>query len=203
MAGMALRMPLFIALTAMCAWTAWHRFELRAVHPGNGQIAPGEPAQTDLIGAAPVRHGRWTLTPRAAYDVTARILSREDYRYDAIADLVPEDLALGWGPMSDNAVLAHFDIAQGVRFYTWRPRDALPVARETVISHSANTHVIPADHNVRAQLSRLRVGQVVHLTGDLVDARREDGAWVQTSLTRADSGPGACEVLLVESVEVR
>jgi hypothetical protein len=203
MARMDLRVPLFIALTVVCSWTAWQRFEHRPVHPANGQIAPAEPAQTEPTDVAPVQHGRWTLTRRAAYDVTARILAREDYRFDSIADLVPEDLALGWGPMSDNAVLAHFDISQGVRFYTWRPRDALPVARETVISHSANTHVIPADQNVRTQLARLRVGQVVHLRGDLVDAQRDDGAWLHTSMTRADSGPGACEVLLVESVEVR
>jgi hypothetical protein len=203
MAGMDLRVPLFIALCAACSWTAWQRFEHRPVHPAGGQIAPAEPVQTALADAAPVRHGRWTLTPRAAYDVTARILSREDYRFDAIADLVPEDLALGWGPMSDNSVLAHFDISQGVRFYNWRPRDALSLAREAVTSHSGNTHVIPADQNVRSQLARLRVGQVVHLTGALVDAKRDDGAWVQTSMTRTDSGPGACEVLLVQSVEVR
>ncbi len=184
-------------------WNAWQRFEHRAVHPADGQIAPQEPAQGDLTDASPVQHGRWSLTPRATYDVTARILSREDYRFDAIADLVPEDLALGWGPMSDNTVLTHFDISQGVRFYEWRPRDALPVARETVISHSANTHVIPANQSVRNELAALRVGQVVHLTGDLVDAKRDDGAWMTTSLTRLDSGAGACEVLLVESVEVR
>ncbi len=202
MAGMELRVPLFIALVAACSWTGWHRFQLRPVHPLNGQVAPAEPSQRDIAPAAPLPHGRWMLTPRASYDVTARILSREDYRFDAMADLVPEDLALGWGPMSDNLVLAHFDISQGVRFYSWQPRGPLPIARETVISHSANTHVIPADRAAAAQLARLRVGQVVHLTGVLVDAKRDDGAFIHTSLTRTDSGPGACEVLLVQSVEV-
>jgi hypothetical protein len=202
MAGMDLRMPVLVALAAACSWTAWQRFEHRPVHPANGRVAPADPLQADL-DAAPIRHGRWILTPRATYDITARILSREDYRFDSIADLVPEDLALGWGPMSDNTVLAHFDVSQGVRFYTWRPRDTLPIAREAVIRDSANTHVIPADQNVRAQLARLRVGQVVHLQGELVDARRDDGAWLHTSLTRTDSGPGACEVMLVDSVEVR
>jgi hypothetical protein len=72
-----------------------------------------------------------------------------------------------------------------------------------VVSHSANTHLIPANQNVRRQLAALRVGQVVHLRGELVDARRDDGAWLQTSMTRADSGAGACEVMLVESAEVR
>ncbi len=105
--------------------------------------------------------------------------------------------------MSDNQVLAAFDISQGARFYSWRPRGPLPIAREDVIVHSANTHVIPADARIRSELRRLRVGQVVHLRGTLVDAIRDDGAWLHTSLTRTDTGAGACEVMLVENVEVR
>jgi hypothetical protein len=195
------RNVLYFILLALALWSAWRRFELRPVHPRDGPIAPDDPLQTEVRDATPIRHGRWLLTPRAEYDITARILSREDYRFDQLADLVPLDLALGWGPMSDNAVLAHFDITQEVRFYEWRPRGALPIPREAVISHSANTHLIPADAHVRAELARLRVGDVVHLTGPLVDARRDgDGATIHTSLTRLDTGPGACEVLLVENV---
>jgi hypothetical protein len=158
--------------------------------------------QTDLTGAFPIQHGRWTLTPRASYDITARILSREDYHFDALSDLAPEDLALGWGFMSDNRILSAFEIAQSARFYTLRPLENLPVPRQEIIEHSANTHVIPADATVRSQLGRLRVGQVIHLTGVLVDGARDDGAWIKTSLTRSDTGAGACEVMLVERVEI-
>ncbi|HEY7963465.1 MAG TPA: hypothetical protein VID49_05080 [Steroidobacteraceae bacterium] len=197
---MELRSVLLAALLALGAYNAWQRFESRPLHPPEGIVAPDEPRQGDLTGAAPVHHGRWTLTPRATYDVTARILSREDYRFDPLSDLVPEDLALGWGAMSDNRVLAAFDISQSARFYTWHLRGALPIPRADVISHSANTHVIPADAVVGRELARLRVGQVVHLHGQLVDGVRDDGASVRTSLTRTDSGAGACEIMLVESV---
>ena len=197
-----LRAFLMTALVAACLWNGWHRLERRPVHPLDGQVAPDEPLQSPAAEAGPVRMGRWTLTPRATYDITARILSREDYRFDPLSELAPEDLALGWGPMSDNAVLAHFEITQGARFYTWQPRGALPVSRDAVVSHSANTHVIPVDAATRAQLARLRVGQIVHLSGRLVDGKRDDGAYFSTSLTREDSGAGACEMLLVEHVEV-
>ena len=103
--------------------------------------------------------------------------------------------------MSDNDVLKSFKISQSARFYSWRPLGLLPIPREMVISHSANTHVIPAESSIRAQLARLRVGQVVHLRGELVDGVRNDGGRIHTSLTRTDSGAGACEVVLVESVE--
>ena len=62
--------------------------------------------------------------------------------------------------------------------------------------------MIPANSVTRHQLARLRVGEVVHLTGFLVDGVRDDGASIHTSLTRSDTGPGACEIMLVELADV-
>ncbi|HKF98766.1 MAG TPA: hypothetical protein VKB20_10940 [Steroidobacteraceae bacterium] len=198
---MWLRTALIVALAAAGAWQGYNRWQLRPVHPSDGPIAPDEPLQANADGAATIALGRWQLTPRARYDITARILAREDYHFDRLADLIPEDLALGWGPMSDNKVIRGFDISQSVRFYSWMPKQELPIPRQAVIEHSANTHVIPADTDVARQLKRLRVGQVVHLRGYLVNAVRNDGVYITTSMTRNDSGPGSCEVLLVEQVE--
>jgi hypothetical protein len=197
------RMMVWSVLVAGALYQGWQQWTTRPLHPPDGALAPDEPRQSDLASAAPLQHGRWRLTPRAAYDITARILGREDYHFDTLSDLVPQDLALGWGPMSDNQVLRAFDVSQGARFYSWRPRGLLPIAREQVIEHSANTHVIPANARIARQLARLRVGAVVHLSGVLVDATRDDGAWLRTSLTRNDTGAGACEVMLVENLELR
>ena len=149
--------------------------------------------------------GRWTLTPRATYDITARVLSREDYRFDPIADLAPLDLALGWGPMSNNQVLQGLEISQGARFYSWRPvTESQPVDVHELSTHSANTHLIPANAAVAVKLDALRHGgQVVQLTGLLVDGARDDGMTIRTSLTRNDTGAGACEFMLVQNVQVR
>lgn len=184
------------------AWQADDDWRLRAVHPPDGEIAPLTPIQGNLDAPASVQQGHWLLRPRASYDITARILSREDYHFDALSDLIPEDLALGWGAMSDNRMLAHFDISQGGRFYSWQSLGVLPMPRQQVVEHSANTHVIPIDKEVRRELAALRVGQVVHLTGMLVDGQRDDGAVIHTSLTRSDEGAGACEIMLVQSVDV-
>jgi hypothetical protein len=197
---MALRTALFTALAAAALLQGYDNWRLRPAHPSDGPIAPADPQQADAEGAQVTTLGRWRIKPRARYDITARILSREDYHFDLLADLIPEDLALGWGPMSDNRVLRAFKITQGARFYSWMPKQDLPIPRQDVIEHSANTHVIPADSAVRRQLKRLRVGQVVHLTGFLVDAVRDDGAYINTSLTRSDTGAGSCEVVLVEQV---
>lgn len=183
------------------AWGAWNWFVTRPVHDPDGVLAPDEPRQGEVVAPTPVRLGRWTVTPRASYAITARVLAAEHYHVDFLSTLIPLDLALGWGPMSDNRVLAAMDISQSNRFYYWHA-STLPVSREAIIEHSANTHVIPENRLIARQLARLRRGQVVTLTGLLVDASRDDGTWIRTSLVRNDSGAGACEVLLVQDVSV-
>jgi hypothetical protein len=181
-------------------WGAWNWLAERPVHQPDGVLAAEDPRQTDLAGGGKIQLGRWTLTDRAHYQITARILARERYRFDALADLIPEDLAFGWGPMSDNRILRGIEISQSNRFYYWRVPAQSPLGRDSVIAHSANTHVIPQDAEVARQLSRLRPGQVVTLSGELVDAVRDDGRWIKTSMVRTDTGAGACEVMLVAAV---
>lgn len=199
---MSRRNVLLLILLVVVGWQAIRHWELRAVHPPDGILAPDDPQQTDPEHQELIAVGHWTLTPRAAYDVTARVLGREEYSLDSLAEIVPEDLALGWGPMSDNTVLNQLEMEQSVRAYRWRPLHGLPIPGEQVTEHSANTHVIAANPSVAREIARLRVGQVVHLQGLLVDARRDDGLYIRTSLTRRDRGEGACEVLYVESVDV-
>jgi hypothetical protein len=189
-----------VLLLAYIAWGAWHWYINRPLRVPDGVLAESEPLQTNVADGEKVKMGRWTLTARATYQVTARVLAREPYHFDSLADLVPEDLALGWGPMSDNRVLKTMQITQGNRFYYWRSSAATPIARDIIISHSANTHVIPADSVVSRQLARLRPGEVVTLKGELVDGQRNDGGWIRTSMVRTDTGAGACEVMLVTDV---
>jgi hypothetical protein len=105
--------------------------------------------------------------------------------------------------MSDNGVLQSVEISQSNRFYYWHASPNALISRAEIIEHSANTHVIPDDPLIATQLSHLRRGQVVTLDGDLVDAVRDDGRWIKTSLVRSDTGAGSCEVMLVKHVTVR
>jgi hypothetical protein len=189
-----------VLLLTYIAWGAWHWYANRPLHPSDGVLAESEPQQINIENGDKLRMGRWTLTIRASYELTARVLAREPYHFDSMADLVPEDLALGWGPMSDSRVLRSIDISQSNRFYYWHASGATLIAREAIITHSANTHVIPQTPAIARALARLRPGEVVTLTGDLVDAVRDDGRWLKTSLVRNDTGAGACEVMLVTDV---
>lgn len=174
----------------------------KPVRHGAGVLVSAEPRQSAPGNATPVPYGDFTLTPLADFEVEARVLSRKDYTFGTESALSPTDLALGWGRMSDSAVLAQLDISQSGRFYHYRWRDAPPIPLREIIRSSANMHLIPADDTVARAIDRVKVGQVVVLRGQLVAARRPDGwRWI-SSLTRNDSGAGACELVLVRGVVI-
>jgi len=63
-------------------------------------------------------------------------------------------------------------------------------------------HLIAADEAVKRRLLSVRIGQVVELHGQLIQADGKDGwRWI-SSLTRTDTGDGSCEVVWVDSVRV-
>ncbi len=193
---------LLIAATGFGAWQYWQD-RPHAVPEQRGAIAPNEPMQGEIKAAQSVIHGQYTLQPLASYDITARVLGKEIYRFDAGADLVPVDLALGWGAMSDSKVLDQLQITQSNRFYFYRWRGQPPIPVAQMVRQSANVHLIPADPVIEQKIRSVRPGQIVHLRGTLVEARKADGSTWRSSLTREDSGNGACELLHVESIEIR
>ncbi|MDK2776567.1 MAG: hypothetical protein KYX62_02805 [Pseudomonadota bacterium] len=146
--------------------------------------------------------GEYRITPlQDNFVLTARILSRQDYRIGREADLSPLDLALGWGPMAEPDIYAQFRIRQANRWYFWRA-ESLPIPQRQVETHSANMHMVPADRRVAAQLQTLQAHQLIEIQGKLIRADAADGWHWISSLTRDDTGNGACELVLVENVRV-
>jgi hypothetical protein len=167
----------------------------------DGVIAPYAPRQSST-GARPFERGHFVLTPRADFAVTARLLGKRRYGRGRMTPLSPWDFALGWGTMSDNALLRDLSLTQGDRFlFRHALRPGMPM--ETIDSLSANVHLVPADDTIAAQLARVPVGSLLSLQGRLVDVHdRRNGARYPTSLTRTDRGAGACEILFVEAVTI-
>ena len=193
------RLLVFVVVLALIGW--WLSPPMARTR-APGVLAPDAPVQVDLDNAAVIDHNGIALTPLAKFSINARVLSREDYRFDAEAALSPMDLALGWGPMSDSAILAEIAIHQRNRFYYWLTA-TFPIPRRDIETHSANMHLIPASRAVADRLKSVRPGHIVNLSGYLVDVRRDDGWHWRSSLTREDTGAGACELIWVETVALR
>jgi hypothetical protein len=189
-----------IALAALAIVGIYKLYSGREIAHAPGVLAAQDPVQSEIDSAPVIERGEYRLRPRAEFSATVRILRREDYSFGALAKLVPTDFAVGWGPMSDSAVLADVEISQGNRFYYWRTRH-WPISRDDIETHSANWHVIPETPAVGKVLGRLRTGSVVTLEGRLVDIEGGE-AGMRTSLTRNDTGAGACEILMAESARI-
>jgi hypothetical protein len=191
-------MKSFVTLLALVLACLAYSYLQRPINYPAGVLVESEPQQIAIgDGEALIEHGEFHLKPLARFSIDARILHRKTYGYDRGAKLVPVDLAVGWGPMSDQAVLDRIKISQSMRFY-WYEYQSPPIPKEQIISHSTNLHVIPATSAVASFCKSLRQGELVHLEGELVEATGpEIGTW-RSSLSRTDTGNGACELMLVE-----
>jgi hypothetical protein len=169
----------------------------------DGILIAADPEQTELPpGVAEISAAGFQLTPLARFSADARILHTRKYRYDTGAALVPVDLAIGWGRMSDQAVLDQLTISQSNRFYFYEYRLPPPIPQAEIIAHSTNVHVIPRTPELRRRCEALRSGALVHLDGELVEATGPGIMKWRSSLSRTDSGRGACELLLLENLEM-
>jgi len=191
---------LLIGLVMFGAWQHWRD---RPVTLPPGSVAPNEPVQISLEQGQVYHQGNYELKALANFTIEARVLSKEIYRADRESELAPVDLALGWGAMSDSAVLEKLAISQGGRFYYYRWAEEPPRPPNEIATHSANMHLVPTSPALVDKIKAVRVGQVVHISGQLVEARSADGWRWRSSLTREDTGAGACELIRVESLEIR
>jgi len=176
----------------------------------HGSPAPGpvdwrpDPAQGET-DRSPFhrRAGRreFELTPRAEMEVAAVVAGTERYRFDELAPLAPVDAVLTWGDLPEPPYEGRVSYDQMARFYLWSTR-ARDLNLRYIETHSANFHLLPANENVRRALVRLDEGDEARLHGLLVDVHDDTGRWWKTSLTRNDTGAGACEIVWVEEVQV-
>lgn len=189
-------------LLLACVWGAWQRWSYRELHQPPGVLIEHAPQQQPLQNEqAEIVVDGFRLRPVAHYRIEARLLGRERYRMDAGAVLAPLDFALGWGPMSDSAVLDTLDISQSNRFFhvAWQQP---PIPEREIMRNASNMHLIAASPSVGRALDRMRPGQRIELEGRLVNALRSDGWKWKTSLSRSDTGAGACELMWVEQARV-
>lgn len=190
---------LWLLVIAGC-WSLYNR--TGQVELGAGVMAPNVPVQTTLH--SPARHNvnDYAITELASFDIRAKVLAKKNYQFGREADLSPTDLALGWGNMSDESVLEKIKISQSGRFYYWRV-DSFPIPRKEIETHSANMHLIPANDSVKSAIGQIRQGDIVEISGSLVNVMASNGDWHwNSSLTRNDTGNGACELFWVKRLNI-
>jgi hypothetical protein len=146
---------------------------------------------------------RFRIVPRYSWDEAARVVSEKAYHFGEAASLIPEDYALAWGPVLEAPYASRIHFSQIGRFYMWGTSDS-SLDRRTIVSHTANTHLIPASSRLRRAAACVGRGDEVRLEGWLVDVEGIDDPafrW-KTSTTREDEGPGGCETVFVTRLTI-
>lgn len=163
---------------------------------------PGQPLQSPVGSAfAPFRLGQAQISPLAGFSLQARVLHREDYHFGTEAHYSPTDLALGWGAMAAPGLADRLHVSQGGRWFRYRwDTPAPPLDLGVIMRSSSNMHMVPADDSVARALAAIRADDTVRIDGWLIRIDQDDGWHWQSSLSREDSGAGACELVLVCSI---
>ncbi len=166
-----------------------------------GITAPEQPKQTNLNIDKTWNVGDYTIQALAEYNIKARVLSRNNFSLGEESELSPFDLALGWGPMSDQSIIDKIDISQRDRWYNWSS-EHLPITSKDVSLNSANVHIIPKDEFTEDEFDNVYRGSLVEMEGYLVKITKADGWHWVSSLKRDDTGGGSCELFWVEELSV-
>ena len=188
---MSLGRLFIIVVLVLGGYQYWHSHRMRA--PATPVVAALN-REWDAYG--------FRIVPLEKFAMEARVLGAEHYSFDREAQMAPVDLALGWGPMARKEIIDKVRISQSNRFYFWHV-DEFPIPRRDIEVNSANMHMVPASREVERALKSVRPGQEVALSGYLIEARAPDGWRWRSSMTREDTGAGACELVWVERIVTR
>ena len=149
--------------------------------------------------------GDWKILyiPLAHYKITARVLASTSYIYGLDAVVAPHDIGVAWGKLKEDneytKIRCHHEYRKIVYY---QPADYDGYYTQT---HIGNIHLIPKNNEILKKIKKLRRGDIVYLTGYLVRAeglnmKTNEQYERQSSLTRADTGNGACESMYVTDI---
>jgi len=166
-----------------------------------GITAPDQPKQINISETREWNLDEFRFKALAEYQIKARVLSRNNFSVGKESEISPLDLALGWGPMSDQSIIDKIGISQSNRWYRWRA-DVLPISSREISLNSANVHIIPKDKIIEDKFDEVYKGSLIEMKGYLVEVTTSDGWRWKSSLKRDDTGGGSCELFWVEDLEV-
>ena len=169
-----------------------------------GILVPEEPEQANIERATAWPYKGAKVTPLAEFRMRGRVLLTNHYYMGKEATVSPVDLTLGWRLMSNQEVLDQLRLEKLPRAYSWSWRNnKFPARVADIVEHSANMHMVPATDEIAKRLESIVQANVVSLRGYLVQINFSDGGVWRSSLTRKDSGNGACELVWVEDLKVQ
>ncbi len=169
--------------------------------PYQGSVV--QPEQNNLFPLERIVHsgkeGDVEISLKAEYDIRGVVKGKKKYS-DYPSQVSEYDLILAWGDLNKEEYDQHVDYSQSGRWYYYT-YDQEFVEKGLIARNSANVHLIAENDEVRKDIRKIRKNDYIRIKGYLVDVHFDNGAW-ETSMTRGDTGNGACEIILVEEIHI-
>jgi len=146
----------------------------------------------------------------ASYQIWGVVVSHNDpaewYRFDITHDklsLDTRDLCMVWAGNVKTDSYRNFTYYNDDYMCTFRSMPNKNISGFQVYQVS-NNHLITNDQHVRDTLASVELGDQVYVQGYLVSYSEDrwHGNWRTSSLTRYDTGDGACEVIYVSDLQI-
>jgi hypothetical protein len=162
------------------------------------------PFKTTVGGVA------YTITPLADYDIAGLVVSSHDttvwwnWIHKASADhLNAVDLCLVFAENSASGGYVGIDYSSG-QFVCYAQTRSSEKWQRFSMRALSNNHLLADRPSIAARLREVRIGDQVRIRGWLAEYEHQHGFAFKrgTSLTRDDTGNGACETIYVQEVEV-
>lgn len=145
-----------------------------------------------------------------SYIINGRVVNTYSYAPISIQNkLSPKDVGLTWGFLTKDEYNDKIKwSSSGNRFLKWRIEDGNwyrdEIGEYNFQSHVSNNHLIPSDENIENLINKIKEGDYIRITGYLVNVTYDNNGRTTTwnsSISRVDSGNGACELIYVTNIE--
>ena len=163
---------------------------------------PVEPVQTRYLNddfiAINQKELDLKIYPKAKYQIYAMVMSKHKYSFGWQSRISPYDFALAWDKLMLLEYQKGISYSQSGRWYYYNYKAEYPLQNSYIMSHSSNHHIIPCNDNLKKAADRIKKGDKIYLEGYLVSIKgklKGRDVWWNSSLSRNDSGDGACELL--------
>ena len=147
----------------------------------------------------------YNIKPMANYELRGLVVSHNNTTgmgdlYHDETSLDTKDLCVIWGDNIKTDDFHHVKFSSGA----WTCHLEYPKGVSINLHQVANNHLITDSEVVRDDIANIRIGDQIKLKGWLVDYQNSSNTnfWRKSSLVRNDMGDGACEVVLVNYIEV-
>lgn len=213
---MAYRLVYLWLLGALAFWpvASWRARALPPAHQLDPALSQ-EPRQrpTDRAPFTVSLEGiTYTVEPQFSYAIEGLVVSEHvteawwrpvTFHSRANDHLNVKDVCVIWGENAANGSYRQARFHSG-EFTCYVRFPSAPASQAFVPRALSNNHLLAVDPSLRRQLRELRRGDQIALRGYLASYGHNEGPgyWRGTSISRDDTGNGACETLFVTEVTV-